>query len=257
MIIDTHIHLDLNHFNKDLDLVLKRAKERRVDKFIIPAIESNKMKRILEIVEENENIYFSAGQHPNYLEEFDIEAIEKLIAHPKCVAIGECGLDWYRIPKGANKEEIKEKQIKMFEEQILLSIKYKKPLILHSRDTDEDMINTLMKYKDSLCGGVIHCYVGSNKLLELLKYGFYFGIGGVLTYANAKELKMNLKKIPLNRIVLETDGPFLTPSGANEKRNEPSFIPLIIKSMSNILGKDIKDIEEQTYKNSLKLFGIN
>lgn len=256
MIIDTHTHLDLNKFNKDLDDVIKRAKEKGINKFIIPAIECTKMDKIIELSEKYDEIYFSTGNHPNHLDGFDIKIIEQYVSHKKCVAIGECGLDWYRIPNGANINDIKKKQIELFEQQIELSIKYNKPLILHSRDTDEDMFNTLMKYKDSLVGGVIHCYVGSEKLLELEKYNFYYGIGGVVTYQSAIELRNNLKRIPFHKLLIETDAPFLTPQQKKGQRNESSFTPLILNEISKLLKIDKNVIENKIYKNTERLFNF-
>lgn len=254
MIVDTHIHLDLKQFNKDLKDVLNRAREKGVNKFIIPAVQSNKMGKLIHISENNEDVYFASGSHPNYLESFDLKEIEKQISHEKCIAVGECGLDWYRIPKGAKIEDIKRKQIEIFEEQIKLSIKYKKPLILHSRETDEDMVNTLLKYKDELVGGVIHCYVGSEKLLELEKYGFYYGIGGVITYKSATDLRENIKRIPFHKFIIETDGPYLTPVKYRGQRNEPAFTVEVIKEISKILNKPYEVIKNKAYKNTERLF---
>ena len=186
--IDTHIHLDLKIFNKDLGQVIQNAKKAGVNKFIIPAIESNNMNNILEIVKEYKEVYFASGNHPNRMDSFNEFQIEGLLSHEKCVAVGECGLDWFRIPNGANIEEVKSQQKEYFRRQIELSIKYNKPLILHSRDTDDDMYNVLMEFKGKLAGGVIHCYVGSEKLLKLANEGFYFGLGGVLTFKNKRQL---------------------------------------------------------------------
>ncbi|MBT5491419.1 TatD family hydrolase [bacterium] len=257
MLIDTHIHFDLKQFNKDLDEVIKNAQDKGVNKFIIPAVQSNKMEKILHICEKYENIYFASGNHPNYPDSFDLNNIEKLISHPKCVAVGECGLDWYRIPKGASIEEVKTRQKDLFKQQIELSIKYKKPLILHSRETDDDMLEILLSYGDKLVGGVIHCYVGSEKLLQLEKYNFYFGIGGIITYKNAIDLRNNLKKIPFHKFIIETDGPYLTPQQAKGKRNEPQYTTYIIKEIAKILNKPYNLIENRAYKNTLKLFNFN
>lgn len=254
MITDTHVHLDTKKFNKDIKEVLNRARNRGVQRFIIPAIESNNMKGIIELCEKNDDIFFSTGNHPNRPQDFDIKEIEKLISHDKCVAVGECGLDWFRIPKGARIEDVKKEQFELFEKQIQLSIKHNKPLILHSRDTDEDMVNTLLKYKDDLVGGVIHCYVGSEKLLELEKYNFYFGIGGVLTYKSAKDLRKNVKKIPLDKFLIETDAPYLTPEPHRGKRNEPSFTREVLTELSKILNIEEELLERTIEDNTNRLF---
>lgn len=257
-IIDTHIHFDLKQFNQDLENVISRAKNKGLDKFVIPAVQSDKMEKIIHLVNSYEDIYFASGNHPNYLESFDINTIKKYAIHEKCVAIGECGLDWYRIPNGANINDIKRKQIDIFKQQIELAIDLQKPLILHSRETDDDMLETLLQYKGKLHGGVVHCYVGSEKLLKLLDENFYFGIGGVLTYKTATDLRTNIKKIPLNRIVLETDGPYLTPFSMKNKSkfNEPSYIPFIIKELHELLKINEEQISTFCYNNSLKLFNL-
>jgi len=254
MITDTHVHLDLKKFKNDLDKVLKRARNKGVGRFIIPAIESDNMDDIIKISEENKDVFFSTGNHPNYTHKFNLDKTEKYAVHPKCVAIGECGLDWFRIQKGTDIKEVKAKQIAIFEEQIKLSIKYKKPLILHSRDTDDDMVNTLLKYKDKLVGGVIHCYIGSEKLLELEKYNFYFGIGGIVTYKSAVELRKNIKKIPLNKILIETDAPYLSPVPHRKERNEPGFTRNILTELAVLLEIDEKKLEDIITDNTNRLF---
>lgn len=254
--IDTHIHLDLKQFNQDLQNVLKRGREAGVNKFIIPAVQSNNMKKIIDLANANQDIYFAAGNHPNYLDSFNVNDIKKYSSHEKCIAIGECGLDWFRIPPGANIKDVKFKQIDIFKQQIDLAAGIKKPLILHSRDTDNDMLSTLLSYKDNLPAGVIHCYVGSDKLLKLLDHGYYYGIGGVLTYNSAIDLHRNIKRIPLDRIILETDGPYLTPLAMKHKSNfnEPSFIPFIVKKISDILKIKEEVIYEKCLENTENLF---
>jgi len=257
MITDTHVHLDTKRYNKDINQVLERARNKNVQRFIIPAIDSSNMAGILELCENNKDIYFATGHHPNRLDNFNIDTIEKYVSHEKCVAIGECGLDWYRIQKGANIDDVKKAQKEVFELQIKLSIKYKKPLILHSRETDDDMVDTLMKYKDELVGGVVHCYVGSEKLLELIDYNFYFGIGGVVTYKSATELRENVKKIPFSRLLLETDGPYLTPEPHRKKRNEPVYTVEVLNELSNILGIKKETLETVIDENTNRLFFDN
>jgi TatD DNase family protein len=254
-IIDTHAHLDMKQFNKDLASVLVQGEEAGVKEIIIPAV-NNKTKKIIELVDQHENIYFGSGCHPNYTDDFDDDLIKKLAGHEKCIAIGECGLDWYRIPKGSNIEYIKEKQKYVFRKQIELSIELNKPLILHSRDTDYDMIQVLSEYNCQIPGGVIHCYVGSEKLLQLVDQNFYFGIGGILTYGSAKELRENVKKIPLDRLVLETDAPYLTPRKikGSPKRNEPAFLTTVLKELSIILNINKEKLAKICYENTKKLF---
>lgn len=252
MIIDTHVHLDVKKFSKDVHDVIARAKDRGVGKFIIPAIKSSDMLRILDLVEKYDDIYFASGNHPTSPDDFNIKEIEKLVTHEKCVAVGECGLDYFRVSKN-DKQAIYNQKI-MFESQLELACEYKKPLILHSRDTDVDMYKSIYRYKDDLVGGVIHCYVGSKKLLELEKFGFYFGIGGVLTYNSAVELREEVKNISLERLLLETDAPYLTPAPNRNKRNEPAYTSDVLKELSSILKIDVNELETQIEKNTMSLF---
>lgn len=257
MIIDTHVHLDVSKFTKDIEKVLERARNNGVERFIIPAIESDNMEGILKLVEANDDIYFSVGNHPNRLDNFDMEQIEKYVSHEKCVAIGECGLDYYRVSQNNNINVIQKeiaRQKKTFEKQLQLAVKYKKPVILHSRDTDEDMVDMVSKYGKDLVGGVVHCYVGSIKLLELEKFNFYYGIGGVLTYKSATDLRNNVKRVPFHKLLIETDAPYLTPVPNRGKRNEPSYTPFVVKELSKILQMNKDIVENKCYQNTLRLF---
>lgn len=254
MFIDTHTHLDLKQLNSRLHDIVKDANENNVKKFIIPGIESTKLKKISQISSIYKDIYFAAGNHPNRLDSFDINQIRQYSHYEKCVAIGECGLDWFRIPKNSDLNEIKNKQIDIFKQQIEISKTTKKPLILHSRDTDQEMFDTLKPYFGKV-KGVIHCYVGSELLLELTKQGFYVGIGGIITYPNNNILKI-LKKIPIEKILLETDSPYLTPKPFQNKLNEPKYIKNIFNFLAEELNFNKNDLESIIEYNTKSLFAI-
>jgi len=251
MIIDTHVHLDVKKMIKNLDEILFRARENGVKKFVIPAIDSNDMERLVSIVNNNDDIFFAVGHHPNNSTEISFEEIKKYSKHKKCVAIGECGLDWFRIHKGDDIRQVKLKQKDLFRKQLSLAEELNLPVILHSRETDEDMLEVLSEFNVK---GVIHCYVGSKKLLSLLDRNFYFGIGGVITYSSAIELKENIHKIPIENIVLETDAPYLTPVPFRNKRNESSYLENILLEISNILKLDKTELEDTFEKNTYSLF---
>ena len=253
MIIDTHIHLDDNRYKDDLDEVLNRAKEADVVKYIIPGAEPSTLKRAIELSESYEDIYFAVGVHPYDIDNYNREFLEEFIEHPKCVAVGECGLDYYRLPKDKDeKEEIKRRQKEVFIDQIDLANKYKKPLIVHIREASLDSKNILQEY--SKYGGVLHCYNANRELLSLDKIGFYFGIGGVVTFKNAKKLVEVLSDIPLEKIVLETDGPYLTPEPYRGKRNEPAYTRFVLNRVATILNKDTLELENRFFENSTRLF---
>lgn len=258
MIIDTHVHLDDDRYRDDLDLVLKRAREGGVERFIIPGADPKNLKRAIEIAQSNSDVYFAIGVHPYDMEAFDAAMFEEYINHPKCVAVGECGLDYFRL-EGSDEEKLREKerQKEVFIAQIEIAKKYKKPLIVHIRDASRDSKEILLAHGAKDVGGVLHCYNADEELLSLAKEGFYFGIGGVLTFKNAKKLLHALPKIPQDKLLIETDGPYLTPTPHRGERNEPLYTTFVVKKMSELLEIPLENIEKITTQNALKLFNIS
>ncbi len=179
------------------------------------------------------------------------------INHPKCVAVGECGLDYYRLPEDEveKKENIK-LQKEIFVAQINLAKKYKKPLIIHIRDASSDSKEILLKQNAGEVGGVLHCFNADDQLLSLSDHGFYFGIGGVLTFKNAKKLINVLVKIPKDKLLIETDAPYLTPEPFRGKRNEPIYTKYVALKMGEVLDMDVEKIEELSTSNAKTLFRI-
>jgi TatD DNase family protein len=257
MIIDTHIHLDDYRYNDDLDEVLNRAREGGVKRFIIPGAHPDTLLRALEIVEANDDVYFAVGVHPYDIKSFDGLDFDKYAKHKKCVAIGECGLDYFRL-EGSDDEKEAEKlrQKEVFKAQIELAKKYKKPLIVHIRDASRDSKEILLNSDAKEVGGVLHCYNADEELLSLAKEGFYFGIGGVLTFKNAKKLLNVLPKIPKDKLLIETDGPYLTPMPHRGERNEPFYTTFIAQKISDLLDVSLKDIKNITTQNAQKLFDL-
>lgn len=258
MIIDTHVHLDDERYKDDLDEVLNRAREGGVERFIIPGADPKNLKRAIEIAQNNSDIYFAVGVHPYDMDSFEESYLEKFINHKKCIAVGECGLDYFRL-EGSDEEKEKEKsrQKEVFITQIELAKKYKKPLIVHIRDASRDSKELLLKYNAKEVGGVLHCYNADEELLSLADDGFYFGIGGVVTFKNAKKLLHVLPKIPLDKILIETDAPYLTPMPYRGERNEPLYTTFIIKKISELLESSEENIKNISTKNALKLFNIS
>lgn len=186
---------------------------------------------------------------------YDEDVLVKYVNHPKCMAIGECGLDYYRLPEDENekKENIK-KQKEVFIAQIEFAKKVKKPLIVHIREASDDSRQILVDYNAKEVGGVLHCYNASEHLLPLAEHGFYFGIGGVVTFKNAKKLIEILPKIPKEKLLLETDAPYLTPHPHRGERNEPFFTTFISQKVGEILGMSDEEVRVLTTQNSKKLF---
>ncbi len=186
---------------------------------------------------------------------YDENIMEKYINHPKCIAIGECGLDYYRLPEDEEEKlaNIK-KQKEVFISQIEFAKKYKKPLIIHIREASNDSRQILVDYNAKEVGGVLHCFNASEHLLPLAEHNFYFGIGGVLTFKNAKKLVEILPKIPKDKLLIETDAPYLTPHPHRGERNEPYYTIFVSSKMSELLNISDMEVQNLTTNNAKKLF---
>ena len=255
MIIDTHAHLDDERYNEDLDEVLANAKANGVEGVLIPGADIDDLEKAREIAHNNENIYFAAGVHPYHHEQYDEKILREFLKDKKCIAVGECGLDYYRLPDDENeKKSEKLAQQEVFKAHIELAKSVKKPLIVHIRDANDDSKRVLLENSAKEVGGVLHCYNASEHLLSLADDGFYFGIGGVLTFKNAKNLVEVLPKIPLDKLVAETDAPYLTPHPYRGKRNEPAYTKHVVEKIADILQYEVKEIEKLTTNNAKRLF---
>ena len=189
------------------------------------------------------------------MEQYDESIMEKYINHPKCIAVGECGLDYYRLPEDEKeKKQNIAKQKEVFISQIEFAKKVKKPLIVHIREASDDSREILIDYNAKEVGGVLHCYNASEHLLLLSEHNFYFGIGGVLTFKNAKKLVEVLPKIPQDKLLVETDGPYLTPHPFRGKRNEPAYTNYVVDKISDLLELSKEEVEKITTNNTITLF---
>lgn len=250
-IIDTHCHLDDEVFFDDLNEVLFHSFENNIDKIIIPGAHTKDLARAVELSELYEQVYFAVGVHPNECESFDEELLRSFIRHEKCVGVGECGLDYFRLK--AEDTSLKERQKQIFAAQLELASEFKKPVIIHSREASQDTYTMLKSYQNKLVGGVLHCFNASELLLSL-KDNFYFGIGGVLTFKNAKSLVSILKQIPKERLLLETDAPYLSPEPLRGKRNEPLLTHFVATKMAQLLECDRDELINLCTQNSQRLF---
>lgn len=257
MIIDTHVHLDDGRYEEDFDQMLSRADENGVGAFVIPGADPSSLGRAVQLSEKYANIYFAVGVHPYDMPSFNALDFEKYLSHPKCIAVGECGLDYYRL-EGSDEEKALEKrrQQEIFRQQIRIAKAHKKPLIVHIRDASADSKTILLEEGAGEVGGVLHCYNADEQLLALADENFYFGIGGVLTFANARRLVEILPRIPLQKLLIETDGPYLTPHPHRGKRNEPSYTVFIAEKIARLLNMPAAQIRKITTENAKRLFGI-
>lgn len=240
-----------------MDSLILSSLNGGISNIIVPAADINDLLKAVALAEKYPFIYFSVGVHPYHIDEYCENTLESYIQHPKCVAVGECGLDYYRLPEDdGEKEENIKLQKEVFISQINLAKKYKKPLIIHIRDASNDSKQILLENNAGDVGGVLHCFNADEQLLSLAKENFYFGIGGVVTFKNAKKLVNVLPKIPLDKLVLETDAPYLTPEPFRGRRNEPLYTKYVALKVAEILDMSVEDVEELTTSNAQELFGI-
>lgn len=186
---------------------------------------------------------------------YDEKVLQEYINHPKCIAVGECGLDYFRLPEDEEEKKANiKKQKEVFIAQIEFAKKVNKPLIVHIREASNDSRQILIDHDAKSVGGVLHCYNASEHLLPLADHNFYFGIGGVLTFKNAKKLVNVLPKIPREKLIIETDAPYLTPHPHRGERNEPYYTVFVAKKMAELLDIDENEIQELTTTNAIRLF---
>ena len=256
MIIDTHIHLDNKQYYDDVEEVIARAIDNGVEYFVIPGADPKDLPRAKELAYKHPSVYFAVGMHPYDIQNYSESIIREYAEDEKCLAIGECGLDYFRLPEDeAEREEEIRSQKAIFRAHIRLANELNKPLIVQIRDASHDA--RVILEEECSKGGVLHCFNADEELLSLAKLGFYFGIGGVLTFKNARKLVNVLPKIPKERLVLETDGPYLTPHPYRGKRNEPLYTSLVADKVSELLDTKRSEIEALTTQNACKLFAIN
>jgi len=255
MIIDTHCHLDDERFHEDVDAVIQKAYEQGVRGIIIPGADIGDLGHAQELAHRYEHIYFAAGIHPYHHEQYDEKILRNFLKDDKCIAVGECGLDYFRLPEDADaKHAEKQRQQEIFASHIALAREVKKPLIVHIRDANEDSKRLLLEGNAHEVGGVLHCYNASKHLLDLASHGFYFGIGGVLTFKNAKNLIEVLPLIPHEKLLIETDAPYLTPMPHRGERNEPAYTLLVAQKMAELLNMSVTELHNLTSKNAFTLF---
>ncbi|CAM3470415.1 TatD family hydrolase [Paenibacillus lupini] len=253
-LFDTHTHLDASQFDGDRTEVIERARAAGVDLMLNIGFNRETIPTTIELAEKYDFIYAAVGWHPVdsiYMEPGDLEWIEQLCSHPKVVAIGEIGLDyhWDTSPKDV--------QHRVFREQIRLARKLGKPIVIHNRDAHEDIVRILREEKASEVGGVMHCYSGSWETAKLcLDMNFYISFGGPVTFKNARVPKEVLAQVPLDRILIETDSPYLAPHPFRGKRNESSYVSLVADMAAEITGKSKEEIAFITSTNGKKCFGI-
>lgn len=257
MIIDTHIHLDGEEFKDDLPAVVERARTAGVSKVFIPAIDMKSVSTIADVCRKYPSYaYPMLGLHPEEVRPDYAEILQemrRLLDESKdYIAIGEVGLDFYW------SREFEKEQLMAFEEQVRWSVETRLPLMIHCRKAQNEMVHILRRYQKDLPGGVFHCFTGNEKEAEeLLSFdNFVLGIGGVLTFKKSN-LPETLKNVPLNRIVLETDAPYMAPVPMRGQRNESAFLVHIIAKIAETKCVSEDEVTTVTTANVKRIFGFN
>lgn len=255
MLIDTHCHLDFNRFDVDRDAVVLRAKKSGVFRIITPAIDLQNCPTVLALAENYHNVFAAVGVHPNSTAEWEPSWLDQVRLHarnPNVVAIGEIGLDYYW------DDSPQEVQHVAFSSQLELAAELDLPVIIHNREASEDVIRLLAASR--LAGrekpGVLHSFSAEWPIAEAaLEMGFYIGITGPVTFKKADNLRETVSRLPLNRILIETDAPFLAPQQRRGKRNEPSYVTYIAEQIGLLHGLSLEEISTITTANARRLFG--
>ncbi|RJP59662.1 MAG: TatD family deoxyribonuclease [Deltaproteobacteria bacterium] len=252
MLVDSHAHLDLPEFDDDRSEVIKRAKESGIDYILNIGINSESCSKAIKLADSYDFIYASIGIHPHDAKDVDentYAVLKSLANNKKVLAFGEIGLDFYRnlSPKGI--------QIKRFREQINLANELKLPVIIHNRDAHKETLKILKEEGAKNLGGIIHCFSGNYSMAKsCIDMGFYISIPGTITFPKAGELQEIVKKLPLSKIMIETDCPFLTPVPYRGKRNEPSFVRYVAEKIASLKDTSLEEVAEITSQNFRSLF---
>lgn len=255
MIFDTHAHYDDVAFDEDREEVLARFEEFGIEAVTDPGSTLESLDRIITLAGTHANIYGALGIHPSEcgeMTEKDLEKIRQGFRLPKMVAVGEIGLDYHwDTPE-------REVQKHWFRRQLDLAREEKKPVIIHSRDAAADTLQILREGRAEETGGVIHCYSYSAEMApEFLRLGFFLGVGGVVTFRNGKKLKETVRQTPLERIVLETDSPYMAPEPHRGERNSSLFLRYVVRQIAEIKELPAETVMEQTWKNACRLYRID
>ncbi|MBE5920617.1 MAG: TatD family deoxyribonuclease, partial [Pseudobutyrivibrio ruminis] len=252
---ETHAHYDDEKFDPDrVELLSHLLRENNIGKIVNVGATFKGCKESIALAEKYDDVYAAIGIHPEEIDEINDEVIEWLrqnSSNPKVVAIGEIGLDYYWVKE----EEQRAKQRLWFNKQMDLAKELEMPVIIHSRDAAEDTLNTIKLYNNSHVKGIVHCYSYSKEIaMEYVKMGWYIGVGGVVTFKNAKKLVETVEAIPLESIVLETDCPYMAPVPHRGERNSSIFLSHVAEKIAEIKNISVDEVENVTYQNALNIY---
>jgi TatD DNase family protein len=253
MFVDTHAHLQWASFDKDREHVISRARKAGVERLVNIGFDIDGSRKAIELAEKHKGLYATVGIHPHNASQLNqnvLDKLRKLCEETKVVAIGEIGLDYYRNLSS------REAQKKAFEAQLLLAEELELPIVIHDREAHRDILEILSGFFGKI-SGVMHCFSGSREMAEqCVKSEFYISIAGPVTFPNAHKLHEIAKWTDLNRILLETDSPWLAPQDVRGKRNEPAFLLSIAKKIAELRGITLDELAETTTRNAKEVFQI-
>ena len=250
-LVDSHCHLDLLTEKEDLDEVITRAQNNGIGYIQTICINLENFPNILKISQQYDNVFASVGVHPNEVkEQITSEKLIDLSNHPKVIGLGETGLDYYY------QTAEKDAQVNSFQQHILASQETRLPIIVHTREAEQDTIDILTNsIKNASFSGVIHCFTASKYLAKkMLDIGMYISIAGIITFKNAELLREVVRFVPLDRLLIETDSPYLAPVPMRGKQNEPAFVKYVALAISELKGIDIEIVASATTENFFNLF---
>ena len=254
MLIDSHAHLDMEHFDSDRDGVIQRALSADVGQVITVGIDVNSSLRAISMAETYPSVFASVGIHPHnadVVDRQDLKRIESISAEKKVVAIGEIGLDFYRNLSSRSNQR------NYFKQQLDIAIRCNLPVVVHAREAHEEVLEILSSFEGGGLRGVIHCFSGDINLAETcIQMGYFISIPGTVTFKNASLIQEVVAGIPLDTMLLETDSPFLSPMPYRGRRNEPSRVVHIAQKVADIRGITLEEVATRTSENSRQLFGL-
>jgi TatD DNase family protein len=251
MLVDSHCHLNFPEFTENIHAVRKSMTDARVGHALCVSVTLDKFPEVLALAEQYDNFYASVGVHPDYedIEEPSIETLVALAQHPKIVAIGETGLDYFRLKGDLEWQRIR------FRTHIRAAINVCKPLIIHTRSAAEDTLRIMREEGAHRTAGVMHCFTESlDVALAAIDMGFYISFSGIVTFKNALQLKDVAKAIPLEKMLVETDSPYLAPVPFRGKTNQPAYVRYVAQEIANLRGIGLDEVMQATTKNFFNLF---
>lgn len=253
MLVDSHCHIDFPDFTEGPEPLLANMRRADVGYALCICVNLENFPRVLAVAEAHDNVFASVGVHPDHEHgrEPDVAELVALAAHPKVVAIGETGLDYYRLAR----EEV-DWQRARFRTHIRAARQAGKPLVIHTRNAAEDTLAIMAEEGAGEVGGVMHCFTETQAVAEAaLDQGFYISFSGIVTFKNAKSLQEVARHVPLERLLIETDAPYLAPTPHRGKRNEPAYVRHVAEEIARLRGITLEEVAEATTRNFFTLFG--